>query len=276
MNDYNDDDLARLEADGLRDQPRSGIEGSVETDGAQIWYASFGTGPALVLLHGGLGNSGNWAFQVPHFVAAGYRVITIDSRGHGRSSRDRRPLSYWLMAADLRAVLDCLGIARAAVVGWSDGADVGLIAAHDTPERIAALVFFACNVDATGTLPFVFTPTIGRIYNRHVADYARLSPTPEAFDAFSAAVNRMQASEPDYSAADLAVVHVPVLSLIGDGDEFIRQDHARYIAGAIPGARFRLLEGVSHFAPLQRPALFDAAVLDFLAEVWPAGPGQNA
>ena len=156
--------------------PTAAISGTVDNDGARIWYAAFGDGPPVILLHGGLGNAGNWGHQVPALVAAGYRAIVIDSRGQGRSTRDAKPYSYELMAADTRAVMDELGIAKAAFVGWSDGADIALILADETPDRSAGVFFFGCNVDATGTLPFVFTDIIGRVYNHHVRDYAALSP----------------------------------------------------------------------------------------------------
>src|SRR5699024_329681 len=104
-----------------------------DNENARIWYASFGDGPPVVLLHGGLGNGGNFGHQVPALIAAGYQAIVIDSRGQGRSTRDDGPYSYELMASDTGAVLDTLGIARAAFVGWSDGADTALVLSKQTP-----------------------------------------------------------------------------------------------------------------------------------------------
>jgi pimeloyl-ACP methyl ester carboxylesterase len=77
----------------------------------------------------------------------------------------------------------------------------------------------------------------------------------------------MQKAQPNYSAADLASISVPVLSVLGEHDEFIKREHAEYIARSIPDARFELLPGVSHFAPLQRPAQFNATVLAFLGRL---------
>jgi len=127
--------------------------------------------------------------------------------------------------------------------------------------------FFACNVDATGTLPFQFTETIGRIYNHHVRDYDALSPRPDQFEKMRDDLGEMQKAEPNYSAIDLATIGVPVWSVLGEHDEFIKREHAEYLAEAIPGAKFVLLAEVSHFAPLQRPALFNAAILDFLTHL---------
>ena len=259
-----DDDLKDFAAQGLA-LPSGATESHVTHDGARIWYASYGAGPPVILLHGGLGHSGNWGKQVPALVEAGYRAIVIDSRGHGRSTRDTRPYSYELMARDTRAVMDVLGIGRAALVGWSDGACTALVLAGRIPARIASVFFFACNMDPSGTKALdESNPLLGRCFGRHKKDYAALSATPEAFDDFVAAVSEMQRTQPNYSAADLAAIQVPVLSVLGAEDEFIKREHAEYIARTIPGAAFRLLPGVSHFAPLQRPKLFNEALLDFL------------
>lgn len=261
---FRDDDLSELAAHGLPPLPQADVTGHIENVGAQIWFAAFGSGAPVILLHGGLGHSGNWAHQVPALVEAGWRPITIDSRGHGRSTLGSMPLSYSLMASDLRAVMDRLDIARAPIVGWSDGADTGLVAAQETPERIAGLFFFACNVDPSGTKPFVLTPLIERIFATHQRDYAALSPEPDGFDRLLAATEWMQKSEPNLSSDDLAGIDVPVTVAIGADDEFIHREHMEYLAAALPKAKLRILEGVTHFAPLQRPEVFTAAVLEFL------------
>ncbi len=118
----NDDDLIKFEAEGAGPLPYTNEQGYVENDGARIWYSAYGSGKPVILLHGGLGNSGNWGYQVPALEEAGYRVVVIDSRGHGRSTRDTRPYSYDLMATDVLAVADALIIKKAAPGGlerWS-------------------------------------------------------------------------------------------------------------------------------------------------------------
>src|SRR5215211_759715 len=179
-----DDDLSRFEADGAAPLPVTQDHGYIEHDGARIWYATYGIGSPVILLHGGLGHSGNWGYQVAALVENGYRAIVIDSRGHGRSTRDERPYTYELMAFDVLAVMDTLQIDKAVLVGWSDGACTSLILAANNPERVAGVFFFACNMDPSGTKEFEFTPIIKRCFNRHVKDYAQLSATPDQFDQF--------------------------------------------------------------------------------------------
>lgn len=260
-----DDDLQDFAANGLA-LPPGGIEGHVTHDGARIWHARYGSGKPVILLHGGLGHSGNWGKQVPDLVASGHQVTVIDSRGHGRSTRDDRPFAYTRMARDTRAVMDVLGLGKAALVGWSDGACTALVMASQIPTRVAGVFFFACNVDPSGTKALdESNPLLGRCFSRHKQDYAALSPTPDRFDALLADLGEMQRSQPNLSVADLAAIQVPVWSVIGESDEFIKRAHAEYIAANIPGATYREMPHVSHFAPLQRPASFNATLLEFLS-----------
>jgi pimeloyl-ACP methyl ester carboxylesterase len=264
MTPSHDDDLAGFAAAGALPLPETDDHGFVEHDGARIWYATCGAGFPVILLHGGLGHSGNWGYQVPALVDAGYRAVLIDTRGHGRSTRDDRPYSYELLASDVRAVMDHLGIERANLVGWSDGACTALILAETAPERVAGVFFFACNMDPSGTKEFAMTPVVGHCFDRHVTDYAALSPTPDGFEAFSAAVGLMQQTQPNYTAEDLAKLRVPVTVVHAEHDEFIKREHAEYLARTIPSAELVLLPEVSHFAPLQRPDQFNAAMLEFI------------
>jgi len=264
---HHDDALEQFAAQGAAPLPATDQSGHVEHDGARIWYASYGSGAPVILLHGGLGHSGNWGYQVPALLDAGHRVVVIDSRGHGRSTRDARPYRYELMASDVLAVMDTLQLAKAAMIGWSDGACVSLVLAALAPERVAGVFFFGCNMDPTGTKPFVPAEVIDRCFGRHAKDYASLSATPNDFDAFVSAVSEMMRTQPNYSAADLARIRVPVEIVQSEHDEFIKPEHADYLACSIPGARLTALPGVSHFAPLQRPAQFDRALLEFLRRI---------
>ena len=258
-----DDELLLFAADGV-DLPPGGVESTVENDGATLRYTTYGDGPPVILLHGGMGHGGNFGKQVDELTAAGYRVVVPDTRGHGGSTRDSRPFSYELLASDLKSVMDAEGIERASIVGWSDGACTGLLLAMSNPERVAGLYFFACNVDPSGTRELEFTPVLGRCIERHTADYELLSPVGE-FDQLADDLQVMQSSQPNLSQQQLATITVPVVVALGEHDEFIKRSHAEYLALSIPGARFELLPGVSHFAPIQRPQLFTDSVLRFLA-----------
>jgi pimeloyl-ACP methyl ester carboxylesterase len=263
-----DDDLKNFEAHGAVSLPVTSNQGYVSHDGARIWYAAYGSGFPVVLLHGGLGHSGNWGYQLPALVGSGYRVVLIDSRGHGRSTRDSRPFMYELMASDVLAVMDALHLEKSAFVGWSDGACIALILAIKAPARVAGVFFFGCNMDPSGAKEIVQPdPILDRCLGRHAKDYAQLSATPDQFKSFAAAVGQMQKTQPNYSARDMADIHVPVAIVQSEHDEFIKPEHAEYLARSIPGAELILLPGVSHFAPLQRPEQFNSVMRIFLGKV---------
>ena len=163
-----DDDLSTFEAGGAAPLPIATDQGYVEHDAARIWYATYGSGSPVILLHGGLGHSGNWGYQIPALVGSGYRAILMDSRGHGRSTRDARPFTYELMASDVSAVMAALRIEKAGLVGWSDGASTALILASKAPTRVAGVFFFACNMDPSGARQITeVSATLRRCLRRH-------------------------------------------------------------------------------------------------------------
>lgn len=252
--------------------PPPAAEGRVEAPGASLRWVAWGSGPPLFLLHGGAGNSEHWTFQVPA-LARRFRVIALDARGHGRSTGDGRPLGYHLMAEDLLAVMDALGVGEASIVGWSDGAIVGLDLAVHHPERVKALVAFAANYDLSGFRSGGSSSATFAAYTKRCeADYRRLSPAPGTFEPFMAALRRMWHAEPAFTPAQLARVRARTLVVDGEHDEILRPEHQRSLAGMIPGARLLFIPGASHFAHWQRPEAFNEAVLGFLSEGRAAAP----
>ena len=153
----------------------------IEVQGARIWYAAWGrksSRPPVLLLHGGFGNSNYFGHLIPVLVAHGYFVIAMDSRGHGRSTRDDTPMSYHLMAGDVIGLLDQLGIARVNLVGWSDGGCTGFDLALHHPDRLAGLFAFGANADVSGDREgFDKTPVFAAYLQRTPDEYRRLSPS---------------------------------------------------------------------------------------------------
>ena len=250
--------------------PRGTIERHVDVGGARIWYAEWGgrsKAIPVLLLHGGFGNSNYFGNLIPVLVDHGYRVIAMDSRGHGRSTRSDAPYSYHLMADDVIGLLDELKIARVRVVGWSDGGIIGLDLALNHPDRLAGLFAFGANADASGGQEGFDKSPVFAAYLRRVPDeYRRLSPTPDQWDSFSAAIGKMWDTQPAFTADQLRSIKVPVVIADGGYDEAILPKHTRYMASSIPGARLVILPNVSHFAMLQNPHEFAAVVLEFLRQ----------
>jgi len=244
--------------------PAAAESGSAPVNDIEMYYAVYGAGDPPILLHGGLGHSDVWGNQIPA-LAAHFKVIAADSRGHGRSTRSAQPYSYALMASDVVALMDHLKIDKASILGWSDGGIIGLDIAINHPERLNKLFAFGANTNVAGLRSDIADSVV---FNKYIEvagqDYARLSKTPTEYDAFVKQIGEMWATQPDYKPAQLAKIGVPVAIADGEHDEAIRQEHDVEMANAIPGAKLVILKGVSHFAFLQKPDEFNQAVLDFL------------
>lgn len=237
---------------------------TAEINGIQLAYSIAGEGTPLVVLHGGPANSDYLANQV-QLLARHYKVISVDTRGHGRSSQGEQPLGYDLFANDVAALMSKLGVAKADFLGWSDGGITALDLAMRYPDKVGRVVAFGANVDTTGAFPDSDKkPAFGEMLKRAPQEYARLSPTPKGFDNLNAQLARMYSTQPDWTPAQLATIKAPVLVLDGDHDEAVRPEHTRYMAKVIPNASLAFIPGTSHFAFLQAPQAFNTLVSDFL------------
>jgi pimeloyl-ACP methyl ester carboxylesterase len=118
----------------------------------------------VILLHGGLANTDYWGNQIKA-LAPHHTVVVMDSRGHGRSTRDSRPFGYDLMADDVVALMDVLKVPKADIVGWSDGAILGLDLAMRHPGRVGKIFAFAANTVTSGVKDGVEkNPDLRRLY----------------------------------------------------------------------------------------------------------------
>jgi pimeloyl-ACP methyl ester carboxylesterase len=240
--------------------------GELAVNGIKIHYAIYGQGSPVIFLHGGLANTDYWGNQVPA-VAAHHTVILIDSRGHGRTTRDERPYGYDLMADDVVAALDALKIPKADVVGWSDGGILGIDLALRHKDRVGKVFAFAANTVTSGVVDGVEkNPTFAAYIERAGHEYVEHSATPKEYDAFVDQISKMWADQPNWTDDQLKAIDTPILVVDGDHDEAIKRAHTEYIAATIPHAGLLILPNVSHFAFLQDPDQFNFAILHFLGD----------
>ena len=237
---------------------------TVALNGIELYYEVHGRGEPLILIHGGLGNAGYWSNQIEAF-AKKYQVIALDSRGHGRSTFNEEPISYALMTSDVLALMDYLEIAKADIVGWSDGGIIGLELAINHPDRVNRIVAYGANYDPSGVRSDIGESERFNAYiEQAAADYQTLSPDPTRWDAFLENIGNMWATEPNYTPAQLSAITTPMLILDGKEEEAIDTDHTKLMADLIPGADLHLIAGTGHFAMLEKPAEFNEIVLDYL------------
>jgi pimeloyl-ACP methyl ester carboxylesterase len=223
----------------------------------------------IIFLHGGMGSARSWSHQV-EFFSKNYRVITPESRGQGRSSDAKVPLTYHLMAEDMIRLMDKLKIPSAYIVGWSDGGNIGIDMAIHHPERIKKLVAYGANINPEGqqlsSLEYLRTATPAQLQRDNGNDYLAVAPHPENLPIIAEKIRQLWLHEPQFTSAQLAKITTPTLVIDGEEEELIRRDHAKEIAAAIPKSKLVMLPKVGHFATFKTPKLWNDTVAAFLKE----------
>ena len=222
-----------------------------------LHYLEKGQGKPLILLHGNGEDNSYFVYQVAYFSRF-YRVMAIDTRGHGQSPRGTAPFSIQQFAEDLRGFLDQHDIPKAHILGFSDGGNIALTFALHNPERVDRLILNGANLFPAGVKSTVQLPIV---LGYHTASlFAKRSPKAKE----NAALLGLMVKEPNIRPEELNGLTVPPLVIAGTKD-MIRESHTRLIARSLPNARLVLLPG-DHFIANKEPAAFNRAVRDFLNE----------
>lgn len=259
----------------LVDLPRRGL---TPVNDITLYYEVHGAGEPLFLLHGG-GTSGaeEWAYHIP-LLAERYQVIVPDMRGHGRSTDSDQPLSYAVMADDYLKLLDKLDIAQTTIVGWSDGAIIGLELLRQHPERVHAFVGMAPNFTVDALTPNFRTWAATLSPETYPAAWAQrhylnIAPDSAHFPILLKKLSDLWLSQPNYTAADFAGNQVPILLISGSVGDVVAPQHLAEWADTIPHATLQIVPGYGNNFPMDNPDRFVALVQDFLLQV---GPGSLA
>jgi pimeloyl-ACP methyl ester carboxylesterase len=272
-------------------QSSSGTTGYAEVDGGRLYYEAKGDGRPLVLLHGGLVNSGLWDRQFDVF-ARQYRVVRYDLRGFGKSSDTTESYSH---VEDLHALLGILGIERAHVLGLSMSGTIALDFTLTYPEQVSALVHIAGGV--SGYEPESVTEAEERLWAAEGAAFERgditeavesslllwtVGPDRRPDQVDREVLERVREMTTDLygrgeglpsrkldppAVSRLGEIRVPTLIVHGDQDVSHIAEVAEVIVGGIRGARKVIIPGTAHHPNMEKPDEFNRIVLDFLREV---------
>ena len=246
--------------------PAADERGLAAVNDVRLYYEIFNKrgNNTVVLLHGGFGSSEVWGNEVPLLMKT-HRVIVVDSRGHGRSTRSDQPFTYDLMASDVFKLLDQLNVQKASIIGWSDGGIIGLILAMQHPKRINKLFTFGANYNRSGyTNDAPDTASSAEFMKRAEDDYRRLSPMPGDFAGLKKALGKMYDKEPNLKPAALRAIRIPTVVAYGQYEQFIKPEHFKELEQLIPNAKLLMIPNVSHSGPLQDPVKFHQEVVGFL------------
>jgi pimeloyl-ACP methyl ester carboxylesterase len=263
----------------MNSYPPSGLGRQIDANGASLSVEEHGQGVPLVLAHMGLASSATWAALVPLLVDH-VRVITVDTRGHGRSTNPNNVLTFELIADDLAAVVAAFGLEQPFVGGWSDGGEAALTFGLRHPDRARGLIAggtsLAFGSAATRANARTFFPTDAD----GVADLAAFAAEhaqtllpalrrwhPASEQQWQAVVQhsaQLWTTYPGLAPAQLARISAPTLVALGDRDEHYTVEDALALWRALPNAELAILPGHDHRRPIFVPATFAAVLLDFL------------
>ena len=218
----------------------------------QLHYTEHGSGEPLILLHGNGEDSSYFEHQIAFFQDR-YRVIAVDTRGHGKSPRGTAPLTLNQFADDLSAFMDELDIASAHILGFSDGANVAMLFALAHPTRVKSLVLNGGNLFPEG-LTEQTRREIDEEYEQAVATN----------DEDQLELLRLMIDEPHIDPVQLSGLNMPTLVVAGT-DDMIEEAQTRLIAESIPNAQLTLIEG-THFIAFENPDAFNRVVSEFLVK----------
>jgi len=254
-------------------------------EGRSIHYDLLGRDnePVVCMTHALTSASGMWAEQVPPLLAAGFRVLRLDMRGHGGSGPGVGDYTLSGLVGDIALVLDSLGIARVHYVGLSMGAVLGQLFAFERRDRLASAMWCDTPLSTPGTpeawkqrvdavraansvapladavegyLTEAFKARNPRRY-KQIRDMI-IGTTPAGFLGCAAAVQNF-----DF-AARLPSVELPVLVVCGADDTDTPPEGNRRIASLVPGARYEEIADARHFVNVEKPDLFNGIMLDWL------------
>jgi pimeloyl-ACP methyl ester carboxylesterase len=254
---------------------------TIEANGAALYVEERGNGAPVVLIHGGLGSSAMMRWVVA-FLSDDFRVITPDSRGHGRSTNPRGRLSYAQIADDVAALIATMGLARPVVGGYSDGGQVALELGARHPNAAAALIVAAAYPDfANSGLRDVMRALLGADEQGN-PDFAQTDARlgrfadvvkswhPGGEQQWRALVTQSAPMWIDYaglSTDEVRSIDVPVLVFTGDRDQYIGLDLSVALYRALPNAELAVVPGTDHIGVVTaaRAELFARMCRDFVA-----------
>jgi len=218
-------------------------------------YIEQGKGFPLILLHGNGEDSSYFLHQMKPF-AQHFRVIAIDTRGHGKSPRGDRPFTIRQFAEDLLDFMNQHAIEKAHILGFSDGGNIAMVFALAHPERVERLILNGANLDASGVKRKIQIPI--EIGYRVARLFAGISSKAKK----NAEMLGLMVNDPNVKPEELSRIQCPTLIVAGDKD-MIKDQHTRLIAQSIPGAELSIILG-NHFVANQHPEAFNEVVLRFL------------
>ncbi len=224
----------------------------------ELYYLEKGRGEPLILLHGNGEDSTYFENQIEYFQSR-YRVISLDTRGHGKSQRGTKPFTIEQFSCDLYDFMRLHEISKAVILGFSDGANIAMKFAMKHPDMVKALILNGGNLNAKGVKRTTQIPIeIGYKIAKHFAE-----KSPKA--GKNSEMLGLMVNEPNIDPCELSRITMPTLVICGTRD-MIKESHTKEIAHFIPNAELTIIKG-DHFIANKQSAEFNRMIDDFLKRV---------
>jgi len=238
-----------------------------DVNGLRLYYEVHGSGPPLVLLHGGLLTIElNFGALIPA-LARSHTVVAVELQGHGHTADIDREMTLENFADDIVTLLGHLAIDEADFFGYSLGGAVSLAVVTRHPHLVGKLVLASTpsrrdDFALEGQLEPGRMPTAadGREWEQA---YRRVAPDPDRFGALVTRLGALVGAIAGPSRNELAAIRAPTLILIGDRD-FISVARAAELLELIPDAQLAILPGATHVEMIRRPEQILAMIAPFL------------
>jgi len=231
--------------------------GTVKLKDVSLYYESYGQGEPLLLLHGNSQSIYYLKKQITE-LSKHHRVIAVDTRAQGRSKDfSKGELTYDLFADDMKQLMDSLHVKKANILGWSDGGNTGLIMAMKYPEYVNKLAVM-------GAVLFPSNESIGKKVLKQIGTVVkRAEGKTDAFYVTQKRLYNMLLKEPQIKFEQLRNIKSPVLVMAGEHD-IVLDKHTIAIAEHIPNAELIIFKDANHYIPVEKPEVFNEAVIKFL------------
>lgn len=223
-----------------------------------LFYQEKGNGQPFILLHGN-GEDGSYFDHQIEYFSDRFRMIAVDTRGHGKSPRGTAPFTIEQFAEDLNELMVKLEIPKAIILGFSDGANIAMKFALRHSDKVTALIVNGGNLNPKGVKRSVQIPI--ELGYKFAGMFAKKSEAAK----HNMELLGLMVNEPDIKPHELRSVQVPTLVIAGTKD-MIRQTHTEEIAENIPNARLSIIPG-NHFIANKEPDKFNKEVELFLKSI---------
>ncbi|MGI8597884.1 MAG: alpha/beta fold hydrolase, partial [Chitinophagaceae bacterium] len=241
----------------------------IKLNEVDFYYETIGEGKPVVMLHGGLGNSGYYS-KIVDSLQHHYKLILFDTRGHGRSKGNETYFNYHILANDVHEFIKKIKLKDIVVIGHSDGGIIGYILAYKHPQSLSKLITIGANyaveayTEEIAKITAELTPELIEEKWKVKTSYKALNPHPEHYNVWATTVLKMWNNHYGINDEDIKKITTPTLIIVGDQDGFAKLDHFFQLYNLLPSGNLFVIPDAGHSPFNTNSTLFNSEVIRFI------------